>query len=132
MTNKIQIAQTLFERLSANDVAGALALLADDVQWRLAGKPESLRTAGAYDKERMRRLFERMFSQLPNGLQIEVTHAIASGDHVALEARSRGDLANGRQYRQEYHFAIDFRGDRIAAVREYYDTQHVHDIWLRA
>ena len=37
---------------------------------------------------------------------------------------------NGRLYRQEYHFLMEFRQGQICAVREYLDTQHAHDVWL--
>jgi len=40
-------------------------------------------------------------------------------------------LANGRVYDNEYHMLITLRDGRIAAVKEYYDTQHVWDTWYR-
>jgi ketosteroid isomerase-like protein len=50
---------------------------------------------------------------------------------VAVEVEPSGDLKNGRKYRQQYHFALDFREGKIAAVREYLDTHHAFDVWLR-
>jgi uncharacterized protein len=126
-----QTAAELFARLSAGDVAGALALMTDDVTWRLPGKPEQTPAAGVYDKARLGRLFGRMLSQLEDGLKMTVLGAIAEGEHVAVEAESRGDLRNGRQYRQEYHFLIAFRDGKIAAVREYLDTHHAFDVWIK-
>ena len=49
---------------------------------------------------------------------------------VAIEVSSSGDLKNGRKYRQEYHFLIEFRDGKICAVREYLDTHHAHDVWI--
>jgi ketosteroid isomerase-like protein len=57
---------------------------------------------------------------------------VAEGDRVAVEAESHGELANGRVYRQSYHFLFEFRGGRISAVREYLDTQHAHAVWYQA
>jgi ketosteroid isomerase-like protein len=54
----------------------------------------------------------------------------SEGSSVALEVESRGDLVNGRLYRQQYHMLMEFRDGRIAAVREYLDTQHAHDVWI--
>jgi ketosteroid isomerase-like protein len=132
MNDSKQIAADLFARFSAGDIAGALDLMTDDVAWRLPGKPELLVTAGVYDKHRLRRLFDRMYSQLVDGLEMTVVSSIAEGDRVAVEVESKGDLRNGRQYRQQYHFAITLRDGKIAVVHEYLDTLHVHDVWIRA
>ncbi|HTE50989.1 MAG TPA: nuclear transport factor 2 family protein [Kofleriaceae bacterium] len=131
MSDSKQIASDLFARLSASDVAGAMDLMTDDVTWHIPGKKELLPTAGVYDKNRLRRLFDRMLSQLVGGLKMKVVSAIAEGDRVALEVESSGDLQNGREYRQQYHFAITLRDGKIATVHEYLDTLHVHDVWIR-
>jgi ketosteroid isomerase-like protein len=105
--------------------------MTDDVTWRISGKPELTPVGGVYDKARLRKLFDRMLSQLEGGLQMRVLGSVAEGDRVAVEVASSGDLRNGRQYRQEYHFLITFRDGKIAGVREYLDTQHAHDVWIR-
>jgi ketosteroid isomerase-like protein len=50
---------------------------------------------------------------------------------VALEVVSHGVLKNGRVYDNEYHLLMRLRGDKIVAVREYYDSFHVWDTWYR-
>jgi ketosteroid isomerase-like protein len=57
-----------------------------------------------------------MFDRLQGGLAMTVKGAIAEGDKAAPEVQSGGDLANGRQHRQDYHFLIEFRDGRICAV----------------
>jgi len=126
-----QIASELFARISSGRIADALALMTDDATWRIGGTPELSRSAGLYDKARLGRLFERMLSQLEDGLKMTVVRLVGEGDRVAAEVESSGDLRNGRRYRQQYHFAIDFRGDHIVAIREYLDTQHAFDVWMR-
>lgn len=123
-------ARRFFERFTASDIDGALALMSDDCTWLIPGKPERMRTAGLYPKERIARLFRRMLEGLEHGLKMTVTGAIAEGDRVAVEVESEGDLRNGRRYRQQYHFAMQFRDGKICAVREYLDTQHAYDVWL--
>jgi ketosteroid isomerase-like protein len=130
MTNKALVIE-MFTRFSASDIDGVLALMTDDVTWRLAGKPELTPVHGIYDKARLRRLFGRMVAELTDGLRMTVIDAIAEGDKVAVEVESRGDLKNGRAYRQQYHFAISCRDGKIARVHEYLDTHHAFDIWLR-
>ena len=126
-----KLSHALFQRFSASDIDGVMQLLADDMVWRVPGKPDLNRAAGDYDKAKLRKLFDRMLSQLPRGLQMTVTGTVAEGDRVAVEVESSGDLRNGRQYRQQYHFLLTFRDGKIASVREYLDTQHAHDVWLR-
>jgi ketosteroid isomerase-like protein len=126
-----QIAEELFARFSASDIPGVLALMTDDVTWRIPGKPELSPAAGVYGKERIGRLFRRMLEQLEDGLKMTVLGSIAEGDRVAVEVESSGDLRNGRRYRQQYHFLFTMRDGKIASVREYLDTHHAYDVWMR-
>ncbi len=126
-----EVAEELFARFSASDIEGVLALMTDDVTWRIPGKRELSPVAGVYDKDRLRRLFNRMLAQLNDGLKMTVTGSVAEGDLVAVEVESSGDLRNGRQYRQQYHFLFALRDGKIASVREYLDTQHAFDVWMR-
>lgn len=131
MNESKRIAADLFARFSEGDVAGALALMTDDVAWRFPGKPELTPVTGTFEKARLEKIFQRMFSQLENGLKMSVVGSIAEGDRVAVEVESSGDLKNGRKYRQEYHFLIGLRDGKIATVHEYLDTHHAHDVWIR-
>ena len=126
-----KLASELFALFSANDVAGALDLMTDDVTWWIAGKPEQLPAAGVYSKEQIAGLLNNMVGQLPNGVKMTVKSLIAEGDKVALEVESYGELRNGRVYNQEYHFLMTIRDGRISAVREYLDTQHVFATWFQ-
>jgi len=122
----------LFARFSASDIPGVLALMTDDVTWRVPGKPELSPVDGIYNKDRLKRLFGRMLAQLDKGgLQMTVLGLLAEGNDVAVEVESQGDLRNGRKYRQQYHFLITFREGKIASVREYLDTHHAFDVWIR-
>ena len=126
-----EIATDLFARFTKSDIPGVLALMAEDVVWRIPGKKELSPAAGDYGKERIGRLFNRMLSQLENGLSMTVLGSIAEGDGVAVEVESSGDLKNGRRYRQQYHFHIEFRDGQIVRVHEYLDTQHAFEVWMR-
>lgn len=124
------VAREFFARFTASDISGVLDLMTDDCTWLIPGKRERMRTAGLYTKERIAKLFHAMLDSLQSGLRMTVKNAIAEGDRVAVEVESEGDLKNGRRYRQQYHFAMDFREGKICAVREYLDTQHAYDAWL--
>jgi ketosteroid isomerase-like protein len=124
------VAREFFARFTANDVDGALALLTDDAVWRVPGQPDRMPFAGQYSKAKVARLFHGMVEQLTAGLAMTVIGCTAEGDRVAVEAESRGDFADGRAYRQQYHLLMEFRDGRICRVREYLDTQHAHDVWV--
>ena len=126
-----QLAREFFACFSANDLAGALALLADDATWWIAGVPELLPAAGLRTKEQITRLLQNMTSELPNGLRMTVKSLVAEGDNVAAEVESYGELRNGRVYNQHYHFALTIRDGKINAVREYLDSQHVFATWFQ-
>ncbi len=123
-------AHEFFARLSASDLSGALAMLTDDATWLIPGKPELMPTAGLYPKDRITRLLSGMVKQLQAGLAMTVKGVIAEGDKVAVEVESEGTLKNGRIYRQQYHFVMEFRDQKICAVREYLDTHHAFEIWI--
>ena len=126
------LAVEFFARFSANDIPGVLELLADDLTWWSAGKPELVPVTGVRDKKHIARVFNSMGEQLKQGLTMTVKGMTAEGDKVAVEVESFGDLHNGRKYNNEYHFLLTMRDGKIAAVKEYYDTHHVQATWFQA
>ncbi len=127
-----KIAIEFYNRFSAGDIPGALALMADDATFWLAGKVGRNAAAGLRTKQELADLFRHMGRQLKGGLKMTVKHTLAEGDRVALEVESHGELLNGRVYNQEYHTVMTVREGRIVAVREYLDTQHVQEVWYTA
>ncbi|HEX3141806.1 MAG TPA: nuclear transport factor 2 family protein [Rhizobacter sp.] len=126
-----ELATSFFERFSANDIAGVLDLMADDATYWLAGKPEQLPGTGLLSKAQIATIYRRMGERLSDGLRMEVKNTVAQGDQVALEVESHGVLKNGRIYNNQYHLLMRLRGDKIVAVKEYYDSFHVWDTWYR-
>src|SRR5260370_2867492 len=95
MTNEQnkQVAAELFARFSASDIDGVLALMTDDVAWRNPGKPDLSPAAGAYNKERLRRLFNRMVAQVNDRLKRTVASSHAQGDRRHLSGQASVDGA---------------------------------------
>jgi ketosteroid isomerase-like protein len=122
--NNKKIASEFAARFSANDMAGALDMIADDVTWWVAGKPAHVPGAGQFTKQQVAGLFRRMAEQFPSGLQMTIKSMTAEGERVAVELESYGELPNGRVYNNEYHMLLTIRGGKIIAMREYHDTQH--------
>jgi ketosteroid isomerase-like protein len=126
-----QLVAEFFGRFNDRDLAGALGMLADDVNWWISGKPEAQPAAGPHDKAQITALLQNMGRRLKNGLAMTVKGMIAEGDRVAVELESHGELENGRVYNNEYHMLITIRDGRIAEIREYLDTQHVVATWFQ-
>jgi ketosteroid isomerase-like protein len=127
-----QLTAEFFARFGENDIAGVLDTMTDDATWWLAGKPGLAPTAGVKSKAQIARVFDRLLGQLKNGLKMTVKGSIAEGDQVAVQLESYGELKNGRIYHNEYHTLVTFRGERICAVLEYMDTQHVFATFFQA
>jgi ketosteroid isomerase-like protein len=125
-----RVATEFFRCHDAGNPQGALDLLADDCKYWIAGKPGRNASGGrVHGKAEMADIFRRMGEAMTGPLRMTVKHTTAEGDRVAVEATSRGELKNGKVYEQEYHLLMTIRDGRIAAVREYLDTQHVQEIW---
>ena len=127
-----QLVTDFFTRLNANDLAGALSLLAEDANWWIAGQPAQLPAAGPHTKQQIMRLLQTMTSQLKDGLKMTVNGLLAEGAQVAVEVESAGELQNGRVYQNQYHFLLTIRAGQISEVKESLDTQHVFATWFQA
>lgn len=110
-----------------DDPAYTLAALADDATWWVAG---STRASGCFTKAQMMAGLRSVAKISSAGLAMTPRSWLVEGDRVAVEVDSTMPLRDGRCYRNQYHFAITLRGDRIASLREYMDTQHLVDIML--
>ena len=104
-------------------------LIADDFEFEMMGRLPGvapIRGKEAYVKSTPR-LLKAMF---PNGLNLTFHTAIAEGPHVAIQAESDTVAGNGKKYANRYHFYFLFKGDKIAQVREYNDTNHVREVFM--
>jgi ketosteroid isomerase-like protein len=61
-------------------------------------------------------------------LRLEVTGMIAEGEQVVLEWTSRADVHGGLRYDQRCIAVFTVRDGLIAAVREYFDTEHARRV----
>ncbi len=84
-TNR-QIAIDFYRRYDAGDIAGALALMADDATFWIAGQPGSNATAGLQTKPQIADIFRRIEGALTGPLRMTVQGTVAEGDQVAVMA----------------------------------------------
>ena len=122
-------ALTFLRGLEKPDATSYQDLLADDFEFEMMGRlpgVEPIRGKEAFLKSTPPML-KAMF---PNGLNIKLISVIAEGPHVAVQAESDTTAGNGKKYANRYHFYVLFKGDKIAQVREYNDTNHVREVFM--
>jgi len=118
------VALAFVEHFSAGRAEQALGLLADDVQWWVAGHADQFPLAGSYRKTELPDLFQWIGTALPHGVSVSVLGVTAEHSRVALEVEANGVTAHGEHYRNRIHFLFEVSDGKIIEVREYLDTQH--------
>jgi ketosteroid isomerase-like protein len=123
-----EVALNFLENLSTGKIDAALELIADDVDWWLAGKPEQFALAGSKDKRRFAEMLSLIEAGMPNGIRLTITGVTAEGDRVAVEMNADGVSATGKEYHNQYHDLLEVRDGQIHAGREYLDTAHAQEV----
>ncbi|MFK7915819.1 MAG: nuclear transport factor 2 family protein [Pseudomonadales bacterium] len=124
-TNKAVVMQFL-EAFSESRFDDALALMADDGTWWVAGDTE---ISGTYSKPEFLELASGVAGGTRNGIRLSPTGITAEGSRVAVEALSDGETSDGKHYHNQYHFLFEFSQGKFIAVREYMDPKHVADVF---
>ena len=125
-----QVVKKLFAELAAGNLDGFFSCLTSDATWQVMGRPEWFPLAGKRSMAEMKTLLGGVAEAMATPLVVTPGAFTAEGDRVTLEATSKADLKNGRKYRNEYHFAFEFRDGKIATVKEYMDTIHAKQILI--
>jgi hypothetical protein len=123
-----KVALSFLESLSAGKIDAALALIADDVDWWLAGKPEQFALAGSKNSTQFAEMLSMIEAGMPNGIRLTITGVTAEGDRVAVEMNADGVSATGKEYHNQYHDLLVVRDGQIHAGREYLDTAHAQEV----
>ena len=105
-------------------------MITDDFEFELMG-----RLPGFEEPVRGKEVFLKwvpalLKELLPNPLNMMFHSVIAEGPQVAIQASSDTTASNGKKYANRYHFYFLFRGDKIAQVREYLDSNHVREVFM--
>jgi ketosteroid isomerase-like protein len=87
--------------------------------------------AGTYrgKKDILENYVPLLLKHLDGPIKVYVTNVIAEGNQVAAEAYGEARAKDGRPYNNKYFMLIEMRDGKIAAVREYMDTQLVKSIF---
>jgi hypothetical protein len=121
-----KIVLDFFENFSSGNVDALLAAMADTATWQILG---SIPLAGTRTKQEFGESFKALAPIIPKGVKITPKGITAEGERVALEADAYGELVNGKVYHNQLHVLVEVRDGKIQAVREYFDTMHVNDVF---
>ena len=98
-------------------------ILADSVEWWVAGPPEVLPFAGTWRGIAGIAEFERRLDAAMRYDRVELRRYLVSGDDVAVLFLGAGVAkATGRPFESEIVRVYTFRGGKVLRVRNYYDT----------
>ena len=111
----------IFKSLEAGNGSEFFTHVADDVDWIVEGTHP---LAGHYRSKAdfLANTFEKLGKVLPQGTQLQVQHALISGDWAVVELRSLASAQNGLRFDNRYCWICRFSADRIVEVRAYLDS----------
>ncbi|MFI9543751.1 nuclear transport factor 2 family protein [Streptomyces sp. NPDC052016] len=104
------------------------ALLADDLAYWIAGKPEQFPLAGSHSKEGFYQVMSVIGANMPNGVDVKINNIVAEGDQVVVETEVHGVSATGKAYDNKVVFVFTVRDGKLVSVREYLDTIHANEV----
>ncbi|SFV02680.1 nuclear transport factor 2 family protein [Pseudoduganella namucuonensis] len=124
------VVRHFLEVFSSGDVAGIVGLLHPDATWWVSGRIAGL--SATYTRRELGELLKGVTAIYKQGaLKITPLSMIAEGARVAAEAESYAELQNGRVYNNFYHFVFEIADGKIWRVKEYMDTQHAYDTFIK-
>lgn len=122
MTNK-ELIQHAFAEMAAANSRPFVALLADDVTWRVMGQtPFSRSYVG---KAEVLSLLGQLRERLADRYRATAQLVIAEGPYVVAQVQGQAMTKAGVPYNNEYCFVYRFEDGAIKEVTEYLDTELV-------
>ena len=120
-----QRARDYFDVLDRNDTGALLDIFADDGVIEVMG--DTL-VSGTFAKDQILALAGTVLDTFPEGLKYQVKTIVAEDEYVAVETESRGVMASGQLYENQYHYLMRWRDGKLVHAKEYCDTERVTEI----
>ena len=126
-----QVVESWLARANSGDVAGAMALFAEDATWSNIG---STRFSGDFVglKSITDDLLGPLFGALEAGITSEVEAVVADGERAVVISRGFARTRTGRDYNNSYCQVFTVKDGKIVKVREYMDTALIDAVFGRA
>jgi ketosteroid isomerase-like protein len=120
-----KVALEYFAALARNDVSGMSKCMTDDATWWIA---PGTSFSGLQEKEPYLRNIAAFLASAAGPLELTFGEITAEGDRVAIIAKGKLPLKNGRTYESHYSFLLQFRDGKIASGKEFLDAVHANDV----
>jgi ketosteroid isomerase-like protein len=117
----------IYVAMERGDLTAFSAAVHPDYIWRLAGHSSWSRRFEGQDAIRAR-LLKPLFTLFGTQYRAQAVNLVAEGDFVVAEVRGDVLTKGGRRYDNEYCIVFRFRGNKIAEVVEYCDTDLIERV----
>ncbi|MBL6752299.1 MAG: nuclear transport factor 2 family protein [Nevskia sp.] len=117
------------ETFGTGKVDDIMNMMADSATWWVGGTLPMI--SGTHTKAAFRKLLEGIGDSCTGPIKLMPKEFTAQGDRVAVETESLVQAKNGRTYNNFYHFLFEVKDGKIAKVKEYLDTMHTHDVFIK-
>lgn len=120
----VERVRKLIDDMNAANAEGYLGALADDVRYTVIGSTPFSGTRQGRDAV-VAQIVMPLMEKLEGSIHFTPLSIFGEGDMVCVQARGRAATKSGQRYDNTYCFVFRFRGDEIAEVTEYLDTELV-------
>lgn len=127
VTKPGEVVRAYYADISAGRFAEAIARLAPDATTWILGEGH-WPLGGYHDLASLGEIHAMVAERFPDGLSLDIKALTVEGERVAVEAESHGVRADGKVYRNQYHYLIIVRDGLICERREYLDTIHAREM----
>lgn len=111
----------IYEAMALGDTSVFSASVHPDYVWRLPGHASW--SGEHHGREAiLRDLIQPLFARFAGRYSARLVRIFGEGDLVCAEVEGRATVKGGGRYDNFYCFVFRFRGDKIAEVTEYADT----------
>ena len=117
----------IYQALEAGDRSVFGASVHPDYIWRLAGHSSWSKRFSGHDEVR-NKLLTPLFALFATEYRAHAINLVAEGDDVVAEVRGDVQTRSGQLYNNEYCLVFKFRGDKIAELVEYCDTDLIERV----
>ena len=123
-------AVALLEASGRHDGEAFASLMHPEATYWTLGKPHLFAYCGEKSRDEIC-AYMATPSIFVGGVETSFGEITAEGDRVAVEARTRGVLPDGRVYTNMYHYLFTFREGKVWRVKEYLDTQSAAEFFSK-
>ena len=119
----VEVAKTMYNTLIAGDMAGAFAVMADDITWTYYGGEGFIPFTGVYRGHEGVEKFFGDFGAVATMLGMEIQSYSPSGDTVFVKGIEKTRInATGKEYAAPWVHVIRIKDGKIVSYEEHIDS----------